>query len=132
MELEKEKTGHVLHDLFSTKNIFKICALSQCIVYWIHFQNLHTFTYQNTLRPIPFCLFLKWLKTFTEYLTCRNMLPQFVSFVIEVFMLTLSFMSYIKGIQPISSCESTMTWSRERKIVSPFSLKQWSSILARL
>ena len=27
----------------------KICVLSQCIVYWIHFQNMHTFTYQKTL-----------------------------------------------------------------------------------
>ena len=28
---------------------FNICVLSQCILYWIHFQNIHTFTYQKTL-----------------------------------------------------------------------------------
>ena len=28
---------------------FNICVLSQCIVYWINFQNIHTFTYQKTL-----------------------------------------------------------------------------------
>ena len=28
---------------------FKICVLCQCIVYWIHLQNMHTFTYQKTL-----------------------------------------------------------------------------------
>ena len=26
-----------------------ICALSLCILYWIHFQNIHTFTYEKTL-----------------------------------------------------------------------------------
>ena len=28
-------------------------VLSQCIVYWIHFQNIHTFTYQKTLLHTP-------------------------------------------------------------------------------
>ena len=28
---------------------FNVCALSQCIVYWTHFQNMHTFTYQKIL-----------------------------------------------------------------------------------
>ena len=31
----------------SKGNFFKTCVLSQCIVYWIHFQNIHTFTYQK-------------------------------------------------------------------------------------
>ena len=26
-------------------NFFNTCVLSQCIVYWIHFQNIHTYTY---------------------------------------------------------------------------------------
>ena len=29
-------------------NLFNICVLSQCILYWIHFPNIHTFTYQKT------------------------------------------------------------------------------------
>ena len=37
-------------------NSFKICVLSQCKVYWIHFQNMHIFTYQKTLLH-PFLLF---------------------------------------------------------------------------
>ena len=37
-------------------NSFKICVLSQCEVYWIHFQNMHTFTYQKTLLH-PLLLF---------------------------------------------------------------------------
>ena len=35
--------------ILSEGNFFKICILSQCIVYWTHFQNIHTFTYQKTL-----------------------------------------------------------------------------------
>ena len=36
---------------------FNSCVLSQCIVYLIHFQNIHTFTYQETLLHTLFCLF---------------------------------------------------------------------------
>ena len=28
---------------------FNICVLSQCMVYWIHFQDIHTLTYLKTL-----------------------------------------------------------------------------------
>ena len=34
---------------FVRRQFFKICLLSQFIVYWIHFQNIHTFTYQKIL-----------------------------------------------------------------------------------
>ena len=44
---------------------FNICILSQCIVYWIHSQNIHTFTHQKTLLHTVFCLFLKSLKFFS-------------------------------------------------------------------
>ena len=27
-----------------------ICVLSQCVLYWINFQNIYTFTYRKTLR----------------------------------------------------------------------------------
>ena len=40
-------------------NFFNIWALSQSIAYWIHFRNIHTFTYQKTLLLTLFCLFLK-------------------------------------------------------------------------
>ena len=35
--------------ILSEWSFFRICVLSQCIVYWIHFHNIHTFTYQKTL-----------------------------------------------------------------------------------
>ena len=41
------------------RNLFDICILSQCIVYWIHFHNIHTFIYQKTLLHTICCLFLK-------------------------------------------------------------------------
>ena len=44
---------------FVWRKFFNLCALSQGIVYWIHFQNIHTFTYQKTLLQTPFCLFLQ-------------------------------------------------------------------------
>ena len=40
-------------------SFFNICVLSQCIVYWIHFHNVHTFTYQKRLLHKCFGLFLK-------------------------------------------------------------------------
>ena len=50
MELAKDKIGHFLYRLNCRKGIFfNICVLSQCIVYWIFFQNIRTFSYQKTL-----------------------------------------------------------------------------------
>ena len=51
MELAKEKRGHFLYCLFCPKEIFFefVSTLFVCKVYWIHFQNIHTFTYQKTL-----------------------------------------------------------------------------------
>ena len=40
-------------------NSFKIFVLPQCILYWIHFQNMHTFTYQKTLLHTLFLLVSK-------------------------------------------------------------------------
>ena len=42
-----------------------ICVLSQCIVYWIHFQNIHIFTYQKTYFIHFCCLLLKSSKAFS-------------------------------------------------------------------
>ena len=51
--------------ILSEGNFLSICVLSQCIVYWIHFQNIHTFPYQKTLLHTLFCLFLRLLKAFS-------------------------------------------------------------------
>ena len=43
------------------ENFFNICVLSRRKVYWILFQNVHTFSYQKLLLQTHFCLFLKSL-----------------------------------------------------------------------
>ena len=69
MELSKEKRGHFLYRLFCLKEIFfKICILSQYIVYWIHFQNIHTFTNQKTLLLTLLLLGFKIVKSLQHIL----------------------------------------------------------------
>ena len=46
---ERKKRAFFVPFILSKGSFFKICVLSQCIVYWIHFQNINTFTYQKTL-----------------------------------------------------------------------------------
>ena len=46
---ERKNRAFFLPFTLSEGNFFKICVSSQCIVYWIHFQNIHTFTYQKAL-----------------------------------------------------------------------------------
>ena len=43
----ERKRVHILMFILSEGNFFNMCILSQCIVYWIHFQNTHTSTYQK-------------------------------------------------------------------------------------
>ena len=63
------------------ESFFNNCVLSQCIVRSmnilkvysiVHFQNIHTFTYQKTLLHTLFCLFLKPSKAFSVSLRMRN------------------------------------------------------------
>ena len=61
---ERKKRIFFVPLILSEENFLKIFVLSQCIVYWIHFQNIHTFTYQKTLLHTLFCLFLKLSKAF--------------------------------------------------------------------
>ena len=62
---ERKKRAFFVPFILSEGNFFNICVLSQCIVYWIHFQNIHTFTYQKSLLHTLFCLFLKSSKAFS-------------------------------------------------------------------
>ena len=64
MELAKEKRRafFVLFILFEG-NLFNICVLSQCIVYRMHFQNIHNFTYQKTLLHTFLLLVFKIVKS---------------------------------------------------------------------
>ena len=68
---ERKKRASFVPLILPEGNFFNICVLSQCIKYWIYFQNIHTFTYQKTF--IHFCyLFLKLSKTFSISLRLRN------------------------------------------------------------
>ena len=58
-----------IEGIFLLLAFFKVCVLSQCIVYWIHFQNIHTFTYQEHYFIHFCCLFLKLSKAFRISLT---------------------------------------------------------------
>ena len=70
-ELVKEKRGHILYEfILSERNLFNICAIPQCIVYRIQFQNIYTFTYQKdiTSNILFVCLLLKLSKAVSLYL----------------------------------------------------------------
>ena len=61
---------------------FNFCVLSQCIVYWIRFQNIHTLS--KTVLHALFCLLLKLLKAFSVFLkkkkSCgKKMLREFIA-----------------------------------------------------
>ena len=46
---ERKKGALFVPFILSKGSFFKICVLYQCIVYWIHFQNIHTFTIKKML-----------------------------------------------------------------------------------
>ena len=46
---KRKKKALFVAFILSKRKFFNICILFQCIVYWIHFQNIHTFTYEKTL-----------------------------------------------------------------------------------
>ena len=46
---ERKKRAFFLPFILSKGNFRNIFVLSQCIVYWICFQNIHTLTYEKTL-----------------------------------------------------------------------------------
>ena len=55
--LPKKREGIFVPIIFSEGNFFNICVLPQCIVFnWIHFQNVHTFTYQKAFFSYTFLL----------------------------------------------------------------------------
>ena len=46
---ERKKRAFFVPFILCEGKFFKICVLSQCILYWIHFQKIHTFTYQKII-----------------------------------------------------------------------------------
>ena len=72
----RKKKNTFIPFILSEGNFFKICVLSHCIVYWIHFQNIHTFTYQKILLHTLLLL----VSTIDESLQC--ILKSFKSYMI--------------------------------------------------
>ena len=56
------------------RDFFNIFVLSQCIVYWLHFQNRHTFIYKKIFLHTLFCFFLKLSNAFSVSLILNKTL----------------------------------------------------------
>ena len=56
---DRKKRSCFVTFFLSKGNIYNICVLSQCIIYWINIQNIYTLKYQKTVLNELFCLFLK-------------------------------------------------------------------------
>ena len=65
---ERKKRTFFVHFVLSEGNFFKICFIS-CIVYWIHFQNIYTWTYQKRLLHTLLLLVSKIRESFQCILT---------------------------------------------------------------
>ena len=65
---ERKKSASTF--ILSEAIFFYVWVLSQCIVYWIIFQNIYTFTYQKSVTSHTFvACFLKLSKAFSVSLT---------------------------------------------------------------
>ena len=62
---ERKKKAFFKPLILSEAIFFNIFVLSQCIVYWIHFQNIHICPSQKPLLYTLFCLFLKLSQAFS-------------------------------------------------------------------
>ena len=60
---KRKKRAFFVPFILPDGNFFKNCVLSQCLVYWVHSQNILTFTNQKIL--LHCCLFLKSSKAFS-------------------------------------------------------------------
>ena len=61
---KRRKWAFFVPFILSEGHFFNICVLSQCVVYWIHFQNIHTFPYQKTLFCTLLLLVFKTIESF--------------------------------------------------------------------
>ena len=60
---ERKKSAVFVTFILSEGNFFNIYALSQCIAYWINFQNLSTFVYQKLLLYALLSVVFKIIKS---------------------------------------------------------------------
>ena len=73
---ERKKRAFFVLFILTKGNFLKICVLSQCILYGIHFQNMHPFTNQKTLLHTLCYLFLKSSKAFSVSLRSQSNLKK--------------------------------------------------------
>ena len=69
----RKKKAFFVSFILSEGKFFTIYVLSQCVVYWINFQNIHSFTYQKILFHTLLLLVFKIVKN----LQCILKLTQF-------------------------------------------------------
>ena len=110
----KKKEGIFCTVYFVRRKFFNICVLSHCIVYWIQFQNMHSFTYQETLIHTLFCLFLKSSKIFSVSLNKKQSYK-----IAKLLTWTLKF------IASCSSIASTILSAFGRKIADVFKNRRY-------
>ena len=95
---KRKKTASFVPFILSEGNFCNICILSQCIAYWVHFQNLHTFTYQNTLLHTLLLLVFK---------------------IVESLHCILDFVKKTSMLNPVKSIEYIVCSSSPRPAESP-------------
>ena len=73
---ERKKSAFFVTFILSEGNFFNVWVLSQCLAYWINFENLHAFTYLKTL--LHTLLLLVYNPLSVSPTKCSNALKQFV------------------------------------------------------
>ena len=66
---ERKKTEFFITFILSEGN--STCVLSQCIVYWIRFQDIYTYTYQKTVLQKLFLLVFKAFNVYFIIFICK-------------------------------------------------------------
>ena len=82
--LQKKKECIFCNVYLVQRKFFNICVISQCIVYWLNFQNIHTFTCQKTLLHTLLFLVCIIVKSLQCILNDIYYLLQYKNFV-EIF-----------------------------------------------
>ena len=69
---QRKKKTFFVPFILSEGKFFKICVLYQCIVYRLHFQNIHTFKYQKTLLHTILLLIFKIVESMKKAMAGLN------------------------------------------------------------
>ena len=87
----QKKRAFLVLFVLSEWNFVTICVLSQCVVYWIHFWKIHTFTYEKTLLYTLLLLAFKTVKSLQFFLNyLYNVIPLCCIFALQRISLCLT------------------------------------------